>query len=524
MKKNCRIIILLLSTLLILSGTVFADDLSAVKESGVLRFGTSTDYVPFVFMDGTDIDGLDVALVKEVGKRMGVDVQVYDMAFDGLPDAVTIGQVDLIGGALTITEQRKERMDFTNPYYESRGYIVGQAGKNYSEENILSARVGVQKGTSFEQWATTNLLMGGHIESTKLFRFSHETEMMAALGKGEIELALLDGDVYRNRYKNDRFFKVISDDLCREKFGYAGVKGSTLIPEVNRIFKEMVADGTAQNIANRYFAMDFSEKIVASITRPEQIDSEFELLTRPSVSPDADLTAGTKGPIADNKPNCINGMQYVSDVNLPDSSSLPAGQSASKTWRIKNTGTCTWDSTYSFTYVKGELLGVTSVNVDRLVAPNETYDITVPFTTPSNNGNFTSYWQMQAPTGLKFGQTIWINFNTKGALSDKASNAALPKILKWQPDYYKNKRNTCPTVYWQVTDASHVEFYINNKYVDQSDVLKGSMKLCPPRGEGTFTYGIIAVGEGKLSDAFSISFEVIPNHPEPGTSANWPRK
>ena len=70
-----------------------ADHWTSVKNAGVLRFGTSSDYIPFVYTEGTELDGLDVALVKEMAGRLGLDVEVIDIAFDGLIDSLKIGQV-----------------------------------------------------------------------------------------------------------------------------------------------------------------------------------------------------------------------------------------------------------------------------------------------------------------------------------------------------------------------------------------------------------------------------------------------
>ena len=102
MKKSC--VMLILTVLLLTFAAVQADDLSDVKQTGELVFGVSPDYIPFVFYDqaGT-LTGLDVALMEEVARRMQVELRTVDVAFDGITDALTIGQVDVIGGALSKT-------------------------------------------------------------------------------------------------------------------------------------------------------------------------------------------------------------------------------------------------------------------------------------------------------------------------------------------------------------------------------------------------------------------------------------
>ena len=114
MSKKLNILLVVLAVICFATGICAAQDqLAEIKNAGVLKFGVSADYYPFVYMEGLELDGLDIALVKEMGRRLGVAVEPVDMAFDGLIDAVMIGQVDLIGGGFSITEDRKEKVDFT---------------------------------------------------------------------------------------------------------------------------------------------------------------------------------------------------------------------------------------------------------------------------------------------------------------------------------------------------------------------------------------------------------------------------
>ena len=118
MFKKLNILLVVLAVICLAAGVCGAQDqLADIKNAGVLRFGVSSDYYPFVYTEGLELDGLDIAMVKEMGSRLGVTVQPIDMAFDGLIDAVMIGQVDLIGGGFSITESRKEKVDFTNAYF-----------------------------------------------------------------------------------------------------------------------------------------------------------------------------------------------------------------------------------------------------------------------------------------------------------------------------------------------------------------------------------------------------------------------
>ena len=536
MFKKLNILLVVLAVICLAAGVCGAQDqLADIKNAGVLRFGVSPDYYPFVYTEGLELDGLDIAMVKEMGSRLGVTVQPIDMAFDGLIDAVMIGQVDLIGGGFSITESRKEKVDFTNAYYQAGGVILGRAGNTISEDNIRNSKIAVLKGSSFEQWIASNLLMGGKISPANVIGCSNNDAVIRALKEGTADIALVDGDAYRSRFKNDSSIVLVSDNVVNEKYGYAAAKGSNLIPELNNLLRDMIKDGTAQKIADEYFSKDFSDMISASITRPSQIvnpvsqdeDMVISREIRPSdVAPDQVTPSQVvpSGALANNQPNCYNGMLFIGDVSIPDRTVLKPNMSAVKTWNIKNTGTCTWDSTYSFNYVKGSVFGPTSVPITRLVGPGETYEVSVTFTTPASNGEYTAWWQMQNTAHQNFGQTIWYDFivNDVTGSTNQQFNDAAPQIYKWYPDFYATETGRCPKVYYEVVNAYQVEFYINNQYVDSSRNLSGYTYLCTPNRAGTYVFGIVATGATSTSDAFTfIDNTSYPRH-DVGVSADYP--
>ena len=499
-----------------------ADHWTSIQNAGVIRFGTSSDYIPFVYTEGTELDGLDIALVKEMASRLGLTVNVVDIAFDGLIDAAIIGQIDLIGGAFAITEERQEKVDFTNAYYQSGGIFLCRENNKVTEDTIKTARIGVQKGTSFEQWVASNLLIEGKVSPINVYTFSKVKDVVNALKSEKVDLILIDEDVYRSQYKNDSTLTEVKNQVVSEKFAYAAVKGSTLIPQLNSVLREMFLDGTAQKIADNYFSRDFSDRIEPSITRPAQIENPYKDVPEDIVISREITPADVDEVRANNSPTCLNGMMYLNDVSLPNRTVLVPNMNATKTWRIKNTGTCTWDSTYTFNYVKGSVLGPTSVKINKLVGPGESYEISVDLVTPAANGEYTSWWQMRSPNGTNFGQTIWydIQVNAASGSSDQKVQKGTPKIYKWYPDFYSTDSGKCPKVYYEVVDAYQVEFYINDKFFASTSNLSGYTSLCSPKKAGIYTFAIRAVGETAISTAFQFVDETY--YPDPNIGRNVP--
>ena len=121
------------------------------------------------------------------------------------------------------------------------------------------------------------------------------------------------------------------------------------------------------------------------------------------------ITSGPSptGPTPTNPPNCTNRGQFIADVTIPDGSSQNAGATFTKTWRIKNVGTCTWTTAYSLTFVYGNAMGA-SANIPlpasvAPVGPGQTADFSINMIAPTTPGHYLSYWRFKNPAGVQFG-------------------------------------------------------------------------------------------------------------------------
>lgn len=116
-------------------------------------------------------------------------------------------------------------------------------------------------------------------------------------------------------------------------------------------------------------------------------------------------------PLPDTQPSiptpttkCIDSAEYVVDVSIPDGTSISAGGTFFKTWRLRNAGTCTWTTSYGIVFVAGNNMGAASfIPLPVEVAPNDTVDVSVSFTAPSSNGTYQSNWKLRNTDGVIFG-------------------------------------------------------------------------------------------------------------------------
>ena len=157
----------------------------------MIKVGTSADYPPFEFVDGSgNKTGFDVDLMTEIAKRMGVKLEWVDMPFDSLIAAVQEGKIDASIAAFNYSEERDQNIDFTEQYYLSEdAFIVGEAFADTiaAPEDAAKYKVGVQTGTTQDSWLTENLVDTGMLSEENLFRYDRADQAALDLKNGRIE-------------------------------------------------------------------------------------------------------------------------------------------------------------------------------------------------------------------------------------------------------------------------------------------------------------------------------------------------
>ncbi len=125
----------------------------------------------------------------------------------------------------------------------------------------------------------------------------------------------------------------------------------------------------------------------------------------PSATPTATITQITSTPVTQNY--CDNSL-YISDVTIPDHTVMAPGQVFDKTWKFKNTGSCTWTQSYTITYYSGDKMNGEQRSILVTVAPQEEANITVRLTAPTKPGDYTGSWILANSKGQSFGQFVWV--------------------------------------------------------------------------------------------------------------------
>ncbi|PUA17096.1 basic amino acid ABC transporter substrate-binding protein [Glaciimonas sp. PCH181] len=220
--------------------------------------GAEATFAPFEYQtEQKEIVGFDVDLMNAIADKAGFKVKFVNTPFEGIFNFLAQGDRDLLASAITITDERKQTVDFSEPYYESTQLIVVPKGSTVTKfTDLKSLTVGVQSATTGDE--TVQKLLGK--SNPKIKRMESATLALKELEGGGVDAVVLDTGPVKNYVKNNASlgFHFISDpDFPKEYYGIAVKKGNTaLLAKVNDGLAAIKADGTYQKIFSKYFADD----------------------------------------------------------------------------------------------------------------------------------------------------------------------------------------------------------------------------------------------------------------------------
>lgn len=218
---------------------------------GALTVCSDIPYVPFEYEENGEYTGFDMDLIREIATGMDLKLEVQDVGFDGLQSGTVLAakQCDLGASAITITDERKEKLGFSDPYYDSlQSLLVPADSDAKSLEDLAGKKLGVQQGTTGEAYARENA--GSDVE---IVSFPSDAELFPAIQSGNVDAVLQDLPVNLG-HTDDGAFTIAEKFETDESYGFAMDKDNTeLISAVNEQLTELRDNGKYQEIYDKYF-------------------------------------------------------------------------------------------------------------------------------------------------------------------------------------------------------------------------------------------------------------------------------
>ncbi|MFZ3577226.1 transporter substrate-binding domain-containing protein [Virgibacillus sp. DJP39] len=225
--------------------------LSTVEESGVLRVGFEGTYQPFNYLnDENEFAGFDVDIANELASRLGVEAEFIATKWDSLIGGLKADKFDVIIGQMTVTEERKKSVDFTDPYVVTGSVLITREdATGISElEDIKGKKVGVGGGTTFEEVANS-------VEGAEVVLYKAVTDYIQDLINGRLDVIINDQLLMSYNIKEEGLpIKIASDVVNKDEIGMAVKKDSPeFVAKLNETLAEMIEDGTYEEIYKEWF-------------------------------------------------------------------------------------------------------------------------------------------------------------------------------------------------------------------------------------------------------------------------------
>lgn len=235
--------------LIMISAIIFIATIGCEKENKKLYVGTNAEFEPFEYREGENIVGFDIELIGEISKLINKDIEVEDMAFDGLLPALQTKKIDLIIAGMTATEERKKFVNFSESYYKSQQAIVVNKDENgiNNFDNLIGKEVGVVLGY-------TGDIIVSEMANVKVQRYNATSESIMALKSKKVQAVVLDYEPAKNYSAQNPELKLIETDSQSEEYAIAIRKEDTqLLNDINKALTTLKENGTYDALLNKYF-------------------------------------------------------------------------------------------------------------------------------------------------------------------------------------------------------------------------------------------------------------------------------
>lgn len=220
------------------------------NESVELKVGTAPNYKPFNYKENSKLTGFDTDLVEEIAKRNGIKIIWVESNFDGLIPALKAGKIDMIASAMSATNERRQSVDFTKPYYMSKNLYLKLKSNNslQTKSDLEGKKIGVQLGTLQEN--TAKAIKNAQVQSNKDLNMA-----VLALKNNKIDAIIADQDTAKGFLaENPELVSFYQETDGGEGFSFAFDKNKhkEILEIFNKGIDKTKADGFYDSLIKKY--------------------------------------------------------------------------------------------------------------------------------------------------------------------------------------------------------------------------------------------------------------------------------
>ena len=217
-------------------------------EAGKLTMATNATFPPYeMTTDSGEIEGIDVDTAKAIAEKLGLELQIDDMDFDAALLSVQQGKADIVMAGVTVTDERKAVMDFSDSYATGiQSIIVPNDSDIASPDDLAGKKIGTQRGT------TGYIYCSDDFGEDSVVAYDNGLTAVQALNNGQVDAVVIDNAPATEYVAANPGLKVLDTSYAEEGYAIGMAKGSALEDAINKALEELKADGTLQAIVDKY--------------------------------------------------------------------------------------------------------------------------------------------------------------------------------------------------------------------------------------------------------------------------------
>ncbi len=234
------------------STSAAAGELTTVM-AGKLTMATNATFPPYeMTTDSGDIEGIDVDTAKAIAEKLGLELQIDDMDFDAALLSVQQGKADIAMAGITVTDERKAVMAFSDSYATGiQSIIVPEGSDIASPDDLAGKKIGTQRGTTGYIYCTDDF------GEDSMVAYDNGLTAVQALNNGQVDAVVIDNAPAKEYVAANPGLKVLETSYAEEDYAIGMNKDNTaLVEAVNAALEELKADGTLQSIVDKYITAD----------------------------------------------------------------------------------------------------------------------------------------------------------------------------------------------------------------------------------------------------------------------------
>lgn len=230
---------------------------SLTAKAGTLTMATNAEFPPYEYKDGETIIGIDAEVAKLIADKLGLKLEIADVDFDSIIPGVQTGKYDMGMAGMTVTDERKQKVNFSDSYAKGIQVIIVKEGSDIkSKDDLEGKKIGTQQGTTGYIYASDTPENGGYGEEN-VIGYASGAVAVEALKSGKVDCVIIDNEPAKAYVAANSGLKILDTEFTNEDYAICfSKKNPELQKKVNDALNELKASGEFQKVVDKYIKAD----------------------------------------------------------------------------------------------------------------------------------------------------------------------------------------------------------------------------------------------------------------------------